>query len=281
MAKMKTYQRVETTAHYFRKKGSNPKASLRKAFTQMMKEVVAAQRKSDDPTYPTIVDWEIDTHLSDNDNLYVRHSYTACGANRTDFHLGGNSKAQDWRRLDHHMLNYPCLDVDRTPTPCWTYKLEPAKINSQVPPQLELPLSPPDNCEIRDVKDFHEKFKLDLPSSPMFMDNSMFQFRFQFLLEELTELLSGHREGNLTKIADALADLIYVAYGTALLFGIHPETWQKVWAAVQKANMSKVRVKSAKDSKRKSDYDVVKPKGWKGPEETITQVLLHAQEEDE
>jgi hypothetical protein len=43
--------------------------------------------------------------------------------------------------------------------------------------------------------------------------------------------------------------------------------------AVQKANMAKVRVAKAEDSKRGSTFDVRKPEGWVGPEARLEEIL--------
>jgi len=96
---------------------------------------------------------------------------------------------------------------------------------------------------------------------------------------------------NLHEALDALVDLQYVLLGTAYLMGFFKEArlveevtedpdslprpverfttiFEEAWARVQKANMLKVRAKSADESKRKSSFDVVKPAGWKAPDFT-------------
>jgi predicted HAD superfamily Cof-like phosphohydrolase len=122
------------------------------------------------------------------------------------------------------------------------------------------------------VGDFHEKFGLPVTGhSPLtIIDNSAFLFRYQFLMEELQELLSAHRSNNLAGVADALADLVYVALGTAHMYGI---PFDEVFEEVQRANMTKERSKGSGDdrSKRGSSLDVVKPIGWKAPD--INKVL--------
>jgi len=53
--------------------------------------------------------------------------------------------------------------------------------------------------------------------------------------------------------------------------------WEACWAVVQKANMTKVRAgKDGSDSKRGSAWDVVKPPGWRGPEDEIRGALVAA-----
>ena len=80
-------------------------------------------------------------------------------------------------------------------------------------------------------------------------------------------------EGDRVKAFDALLDLTYVAYGTALFLGVDPGQWHAGMAAVQKANMSKERAESATQSKRGSAFDVIKPEGWTGPEQRLQEIL--------
>lgn len=119
------------------------------------------------------------------------------------------------------------------------------------------------------VGDFHRKFGLGVAGEseplPKDLDDGTFLFRYQFLLEELHELLAAHRAGDVAGVADALADLVYVALGTAHLAGI---PFDRVFAEVQRANLSKERSLGTSDSrgKRSSALDVVKPEGWLPPD---------------
>jgi predicted HAD superfamily Cof-like phosphohydrolase len=118
-----------------------------------------------------------------------------------------------------------------------------------------------------DVGDFHKKFGLDNVThegaGPRVVPDDLMEFRRKFLHEELEEFEEGLAEGDEAKMADALIDLVYVAMGTAHLRG-YP--WQQLWDDVQRANMSKVRAaRDGHDSKRNSQYDVVKPDGWEPP----------------
>lgn len=143
-----------------------------------------------------------------------------------------------------------------------------------------------------DVGDFHRKFTLpnfpsDKPEVPSF---DVLRFRSRFLLEELAEffescgiigpgatlrsigksietlddsiIFPGNQD--LHKAADALADLVYVALGTAHFMGL---PFDAVWAEVQRANMQKERAVGDHDprSTRRSRLDVVKPEGWTPP----------------
>jgi Uncharacterized protein conserved in bacteria len=62
----------------------------------------------------------------------------------------------------------------------------------------------------------------------------------------------------LEQLADGLADLIYVAIGTALEFGIPLD---RVWEAVQKSNMSK-----AEGCVRRADGKIEKGPNYKPPD---------------
>lgn len=145
-----------------------------------------------------------------------------------------------------------------------------------------------------DVGDFHRKFGLpvvicegdvsDEQPGPREVDPELLLMRANFLLEELMEFmeacdLTWAGTGQITIVHadpgeeaevdhgqafDALIDLVYVAMGTAHLFG-YP--WHHGWRLVQNANMAKVRAQAdASDSKRGSSYDVVKPPGWTPPD---------------
>ena len=121
-----------------------------------------------------------------------------------------------------------------------------------------------------DVKAFHQKFELatdETEPRPHLLDVSTTDYRAEFLQEELDEFVDACDEGNLDKATDALLDIVYVAYGTALMMGVSPACWNELWAEVQRANMSKERATSAGDerSKRSNSLDVVKPVGWRGP----------------
>lgn len=120
----------------------------------------------------------------------------------------------------------------------------------------------------KDVGDFHRKF--DLPAypsteGPTFLDKEAFDFRVKFMHEELIEFIADHAAGDMAGAADALADLVWVALGTAHMMRI---PFDDIWAEVVRANMEKVRATGDGDprSKRGSRLDVVKPEGWQAPD---------------
>lgn len=125
------------------------------------------------------------------------------------------------------------------------------------------------------VHEFHEKFGLPLGDKDMLMENpEAINFRGDFMQEELDEFHEAVAWGDNVKAFDALLDLAYVVYGTALFMGITPDKWRRGLEAVHRANMAKVRAQSSSDSKRGTTFDVVKPEGWTGPEEELAEILI-------
>lgn len=127
---------------------------------------------------------------------------------------------------------------------------------------------------IGNVHEFHKKFGLPLGEDDQLTDNlDVIIFRLKFLKEELDELEEALGESDRVKAFDALLDLAYVTYGTALFMGIDSIQWAEGMRAVHNCNMAKVRVAKAEDSKRGSAFDVKKPEGWVGPEARLAEIL--------
>lgn len=113
------------------------------------------------------------------------------------------------------------------------------------------------------VLGFHTKFDLPRPARPRLLDDDVYRFRDGFMQEELDEFREAHANGDLEKAFDSLIDLSYVVIGTAIFMGL---PWEEGFAEVHRANMDKVPVQSADESKRGSSYDIVKPDSWRGPD---------------
>jgi predicted HAD superfamily Cof-like phosphohydrolase len=112
---------------------------------------------------------------------------------------------------------------------------------------------------LQDVHDFQDKFKLPQPSTPRELNEEDFRFRYDFMVEELTEYIDARAEGNLEKQLDSLVDLVYVALGTALWHGFD---FDAAWDRVHKANMEK---HAGLPTGRHGSLDVSKPPGWTAP----------------
>lgn len=88
------------------------------------------------------------------------------------------------------------------------------------------------------VLEFHQAF--DLPVAPQptaHVSAQLVELRHDLLAEELNELARALDARDVVGIADALADAVYVLYGTAWTFGINLD---EVFSEVHRANMSKL-----------------------------------------
>lgn len=141
---------------------------------------------------------------------------------------------------------------------------------------------------INDVFSFHDAAEVSCLDSPQWPGDDRAQLRWNMAVEELGELGAALCPNHATlehaleklrsltvvqlqselgsktqiiNVADALADKIYIDIGTALEFGIPLD---RVWAAVQHANMAKVGL----DGKvlRREDGKILKPEGWQPPD---------------
>ena len=119
------------------------------------------------------------------------------------------------------------------------------------------------------VAEFHAKILRQDQPTPQLIDETSLLNRIRFMEEEIMELQTAYQLDDLAGVADALADLVYVALGTAYQMGV---PFDAVWAAVHKANMTKARGVT----KRGMAIDAVKPVDWVGPEAEITEALYRA-----
>ena len=115
----------------------------------------------------------------------------------------------------------------------------------------------------KDIQDFHEKFGFAPRAAGERPDPKLVAFRLKFLMEELHELKQALVVDDLEETLDALVDIVYVALGTAWLLNLD---FEYAWHLVHEANMKKIRVDCAADSKRGSAFDVKKPDGWQKPQ---------------
>jgi predicted HAD superfamily Cof-like phosphohydrolase len=124
-----------------------------------------------------------------------------------------------------------------------------------------------------DVGEFHDRMGLPhlKDGMPRIMEDREYRYRLTFLQEELTEFIEAHARGDLAGCADALADLIWVAYGTAHHMKLPLDA---VWAEVRRANMDKRRWREGDLVKARNytENEIVKPSGWVAP--NIERVLI-------
>lgn len=68
-------------------------------------------------------------------------------------------------------------------------------------------------------------------------DAKLRKLRKDLLEEEFNEYLTGEENNDLVEIADALADIIYIAYGTGVTYGLPMD---EIFDEVHRSNMSKL-----------------------------------------
>ena len=106
------------------------------------------------------------------------------------------------------------------------------------------------------VLEFHRAFDVLVGRAPASPDSGVVDLRLKLIKEELAELEAAMAEGNLIGIADGLADLLYVVYGTAVSYGMDI---RPIFDEVHRSNMAKV------GGAKREDGKVLKPDGWAAP----------------
>ena len=87
------------------------------------------------------------------------------------------------------------------------------------------------------VKLFMLTYGQEVKTKSEFSDNKTNKLRVDLIKEELDELTNAMKEKDLTEVADALTDILYVTYGAGHAFGIDLD---KCFDEVQNSNMSKL-----------------------------------------
>ena len=105
------------------------------------------------------------------------------------------------------------------------------------------------------VGQFMKTFGQDVKTKAEFPSEKIVSLRYDLILEELKELEQALKNQDLTEVADALTDILYVTYGAGHSFGINLD---KCFEEVQNSNMSKL------DKNGKPIYNE-KGKVMKGP----------------
>jgi predicted HAD superfamily Cof-like phosphohydrolase len=147
------------------------------------------------------------------------------------------------------------------------------------------------NKEQKMVKEWHKRFGVLVNEKPTPVDHKTERLRFSLIEEELAELATaqvqrvecpvchgqgtvpfdgvdvedcsycngeGEIIGDIERIADALGDLLYVVYGTAVSYGIDMEP---VFAEIHRSNMSK----GDPEVVRASNGKILKSRNWTPP----------------
>lgn len=113
----------------------------------------------------------------------------------------------------------------------------------------------------QDVKNFHIAFGQRVGEKPELPTNTQERdLRKKLLQEEFDEYNQAEQEGDIVEIADALADIIYIACGTAVAYGIPLD---KIFNEVHRSNMAKL---VNGQPIYRADGKVLKPEGWTAPD---------------
>ncbi|WP_329414307.1 hypothetical protein OG802_26480 [Streptomyces sp. NBC_00704] len=116
------------------------------------------------------------------------------------------------------------------------------------------------------VREFHRAFGLDVRTTPTEVPPSLAEQRGNLLAEEAAEVAEVAVSGPLDRLAHELADVVYVAYGTALVHGIDLDA---VLAEIHRSNMTKL----GPDGRvaRRADGKVLKGEHYRAPD--VSEVL--------
>jgi predicted HAD superfamily Cof-like phosphohydrolase len=110
---------------------------------------------------------------------------------------------------------------------------------------------------VEDVEAFHIKFLVPLPAKPTGMlDEDTEIRRMKLFVDEFKEQIEAIDNQDFVEYIDAIADMIYVLIGTALVCGVD---LRPIWDRVHETNMAKIPPKNPGEK-------VQKPEGWEPPD---------------
>lgn len=86
------------------------------------------------------------------------------------------------------------------------------------------------------VQEFHKKYGCMVNYKPTVPDAEVLLLRARLIVEEAGEFMAAANNEDMVGMCDALADLLYVTYGTAVVMGVDMEP---ISDEVQRSNMTK------------------------------------------
>ncbi|AWA31501.1 hypothetical protein HYN48_11815 [Flavobacterium magnum] len=90
------------------------------------------------------------------------------------------------------------------------------------------------------VKEFHTAFEIGYSETPRAdLGEAKNLLRFNLMKEENEEYLEAARNNDLTEVADALGDMLYILCGTIIEHGLQDKI-EQVFDEIQRSNMSKL-----------------------------------------
>ncbi|MBN0046437.1 hypothetical protein JS756_20495 [Streptomyces actuosus] len=111
------------------------------------------------------------------------------------------------------------------------------------------------------VREFHRAFGLAARTTPTEVSPELAAHRGELLAEEVAEVAEVEVAGPLDRLAHELADVVYIAYGTALVHGIDLD---QVIAEIHRSNMTKLG--PGGQVSRRADGKVLKGEHYEAPD---------------
>lgn len=129
------------------------------------------------------------------------------------------------------------------------------------------------NDWVKKVYDWHEKFGVDIGVTPKFIEGERFEMRHRILKEEVNELEEAFWmvDKDISDVADAICDILYVVIGTAIEFGLH-DKMTLLFDEVHRSNMSKLDENGS--PVKREDGKILKSKLFSPP--NLKDILTHA-----
>lgn len=93
--------------------------------------------------------------------------------------------------------------------------------------------------KIKSVEEFHDVFKIGNAAKITLIDERDYTLRYNLIKEENDEYLEACKNGDITEIADALGDQLYILFGTILKHGLQHKI-EEVYDEIHRSNMSKL-----------------------------------------
>ena len=87
------------------------------------------------------------------------------------------------------------------------------------------------------VKEFQKAFRSNVGTTPNLPSEDERSLRIKLLKEEFDEYMEGENNNDLVEISDALGDMLYIIYGTAVSYGIPLD---EIFLEIHRSNMSKL-----------------------------------------
>ena len=135
------------------------------------------------------------------------------------------------------------------------------------------------NDWVKDINDMYERFKFFSVTrsgvrsqEDLLRMRNFLKFRIGLFQEEFEEMQQALDMNNSEEIVDASIDIMVIAIGNLLLFGVDP---YKAWDEVLRANNAKI----VGDKPGRNNFgtpDLSKPLGWKGPSHMDNHGLLNS-----